>query len=173
MSVAIVHFMIDKCFWWFRDHGRLLFSSKLEMVAHGSPVTLPTAPQTVRSSRWTSLKLYLVRIFSFYIVHDWRNFHSKCFWPYSCLHPPTYFSQVGHKCCDSSIFPWNLKCVGRNLNRQNFLALENGNGIPCSMSIRQHTFEPYSIPIHMVSYDCFPYYNIFILSEVVWLFILF
>ena len=47
----------------FREHGHLLTSSKLEMVVHGSHVTGHTTPQTDRSSRWATLKIYLVRIF--------------------------------------------------------------------------------------------------------------
>lgn len=53
---------------WVEEHGHLLTSSKLEMVVHGSPVTIPTAPQTDRNSRWANLKLYLEK---------YKDFHGR------------------------------------------------------------------------------------------------
>ncbi|KEH42188.1 nuclear pore complex protein NUP160 isoform X2 [Medicago truncatula] len=53
---------------WVEEHGHLLTSSKLEMVVHGSPVTVPTAPQTDRNSRWANLKLYLEK---------YKDFHGR------------------------------------------------------------------------------------------------
>ncbi|MCH99791.1 suppressor of auxin resistance 1 protein, partial [Trifolium medium] len=50
MAIKCCHDKVEST--WVEEHGHLLFSSKLEMVAHGSPVTLPTAPQTDRNSRW-------------------------------------------------------------------------------------------------------------------------
>ncbi|XP_058763135.1 nuclear pore complex protein NUP160-like isoform X2 [Vicia villosa] len=53
---------------WIEEHGHLLTSSKLEMVVHGSPVTVPTAPQIDRNSRWATLKLYLEK---------YKDFHGR------------------------------------------------------------------------------------------------
>ncbi|CAJ2672450.1 unnamed protein product [Trifolium pratense] len=64
MAIKCCHDKVEST--WVEEHGHLLFSSKLEMVAHGSPVTLPTAPQTDRSSRWTNLKLYLEKYKEFH-----------------------------------------------------------------------------------------------------------
>ncbi|RDX92690.1 Nuclear pore complex protein NUP160, partial [Mucuna pruriens] len=49
-----------------REHSHLLTSSKHEMVVHGSPVTVPTTPQTDRNSRWATLKLYLEKYKEFH-----------------------------------------------------------------------------------------------------------
>ncbi|KAK7277510.1 hypothetical protein RJT34_22524 [Clitoria ternatea] len=51
---------------WVEEHGHLLTSSKLEMVVHGSPVTVPTTPQTDRNSHWAALKLYLEKYKEFH-----------------------------------------------------------------------------------------------------------
>ncbi|KAK7345518.1 hypothetical protein VNO77_16122 [Canavalia gladiata] len=51
---------------WVEDHGHLLTSSKLEMVVHGTPVTVPTSPQTDRNSCWATLKLYLEKYKEFH-----------------------------------------------------------------------------------------------------------
>ncbi|CAI8602479.1 unnamed protein product [Vicia faba] len=53
---------------WIEEHGHLLTSSKHEMVVHGSPVTLPTAPQIDRNSRWATLKLY---------IEKYKDFHGR------------------------------------------------------------------------------------------------
>ncbi|CAJ1968564.1 unnamed protein product [Sphenostylis stenocarpa] len=46
---------------WVEEHSHLLTSSKNEIVLHGSPVTVSTAPRTDRNSHWATLKLYLER----------------------------------------------------------------------------------------------------------------
>ncbi|XP_027365626.1 nuclear pore complex protein NUP160 [Abrus precatorius] len=51
---------------WVEEHGHLLTSSKLEMVIHGSPVTVPTNPRPDRYSRWATLKLYLEKYKEFH-----------------------------------------------------------------------------------------------------------
>ncbi|CAK8537443.1 unnamed protein product [Lathyrus sativus] len=53
---------------WIEEHGHLLTSSKLEMVVHGSLVTVPTAPQIDRNSRWATLKLY---------IEKYKDFHGR------------------------------------------------------------------------------------------------
>ncbi|XP_061369060.1 nuclear pore complex protein NUP160 [Gastrolobium bilobum] len=53
---------------WVEEHGHLLTSSKLEMVIHGSPVTVPTTPQTDRNSRWATLKFSL---------ETYKEFHGR------------------------------------------------------------------------------------------------
>ncbi|KAG4996199.1 hypothetical protein JHK82_027013 [Glycine max] len=48
------------------EHSHLLTSSKHEMVAHGSPATVSTTPQTDRNSCWATLKLYLEKYKEFH-----------------------------------------------------------------------------------------------------------
>ncbi|KAL2992532.1 hypothetical protein AAZX31_10G052400 [Glycine max] len=51
---------------WVEEHSHLLTSSKHEMVAHGSPATVSTTPQTDRNSCWATLKLYLEKYKEFH-----------------------------------------------------------------------------------------------------------
>ncbi|XP_054791802.1 nuclear pore complex protein NUP160-like isoform X2 [Prosopis cineraria] len=49
-----------------RPRSNLLTSSKLEMVVHGSPLTVSTASQPDRNSHWATLELYLVKYCEFH-----------------------------------------------------------------------------------------------------------
>ncbi|KAJ1392235.1 putative nuclear pore complex protein [Sesbania bispinosa] len=61
---------------WVEEHGHLLTSSKLEMVVHGSPVMVPTTPQTDRNSHWAALKLYLGG-WLFKSLEKYKEFHGR------------------------------------------------------------------------------------------------
>ncbi|KAK4272851.1 hypothetical protein QN277_021350 [Acacia crassicarpa] len=53
---------------WIEPHSNLLTSSKLEMVVHGSPLTVSTMAQPDRNSHWATLELYLGK----YCEFHWR-----------------------------------------------------------------------------------------------------
>ncbi|KAL2323239.1 hypothetical protein Fmac_027618 [Flemingia macrophylla] len=53
---------------WVEEHSHLLTPAKHDMVVHGSPITVPTIPQTDRNSCWATLKLYLEK---------YKDFHGR------------------------------------------------------------------------------------------------